>query len=196
MKYNLKNKKDVILKLDKILKSKNSIIISGGSTIKDTLKNYKYKILCKKILLSDERLVKNYSKLRNDLFFRNLIKKNILKPEQLISYTLDYLDKKKVNSISNKINQIKFDYAILGLGNNGHFASIFETNSSSKDFYFINNSPKFPKKRVTVSLEKINKCKKIFFVASRKKKNNEIANFYKYKLIQKLQNKKIILLTY
>ena len=75
MKYNLKNKKEVVLKLDKILKGKNSIIISGGSTIKNILKNYKYKILCKKILLSDERLVKNYSKLRNDLFFRNLIKK-------------------------------------------------------------------------------------------------------------------------
>lgn len=196
MKYNLKNKKEVVLKLNKILKGKNSIIISGGSTIKNILKNYKYKILCKKILLSDERLVKNYSKLRNDLFFRNLIKKNILKPKQLINYTLDYLDEKKVNSISSKINQIIFDYAILSLGNNGHFASIFETNNNNKDFYFINNSLKFPKKRVTVSLEKINKCKKIFFIASRKKKNKEIANFYKYELIQKLHKKKIVLLTY
>ena len=60
MKYNLKNKKEVVLKLNKILKGKNSIIISGGSTIKNILKNYKYKILCKKILLSDERyFVKN-----------------------------------------------------------------------------------------------------------------------------------------
>ena len=73
---------------------------------------------------------------------------------------------------------------------------VFITIAIIKDFYFINNSLKFPKKRVTVSLEKINKCKKIFFIASRKKKNKEIANFYKYELIQKLHKKKIVLLTY
>ena len=58
MKYNYKNKKEIIHMLEKIFRNRNSIIISGGNTIKDLLKDYKHKIFCKKILLSDERLVK------------------------------------------------------------------------------------------------------------------------------------------
>ena len=61
--------------LEKIFRNRNSIIISGGNTIKDLLKDYKHKIFCKKILLSDERLVKKNSNLRNDKFFKSLIKK-------------------------------------------------------------------------------------------------------------------------
>lgn len=196
MRHNLKNKKEVVLKISKILKSKSSIILSGGREIKYLLKDYKDKIYNNKILLSDERLVKTTSKLRNDFFLKKLIKKKLLKSNQLINYPLDYLNKKKIENISKKINKIKFEYAILGLGSNGHFASIFEPTNINKIFYFIDNSPKFPKKRVTVSLKKICRCKKIFFLASRKKKNNEILNFYKYKIIKRLPKKKVILYTY
>ena len=48
MKYNYKNKKEIIYMLEKIFRNRNSIIISGGNTIKDLLKDYKHKILCKK----------------------------------------------------------------------------------------------------------------------------------------------------
>ena len=71
MKFNLSNRKKVYLELNKILRNKNSIIVSGGNTIKDLLKKYKHKILCRKILLSDERLVKKHSNLRNDKFLKN-----------------------------------------------------------------------------------------------------------------------------
>lgn len=196
MKFNLSNRKKVYLELNKILRNKNSIIVSGGNTIKDLLKKYKHKILCRKILLSDERLVKKHSNLRNDKFFEKLIKKNILNSRQLINFTHEYFNKKKINNFSNKISKLKFDYAILSLGVNGHFASIFELNKNNNDFYYINNSPKFPKERVTVSLGKISKCKKIFFLAERKKKKKEISNFNKNKLIQKLPKKKVYLFTF
>lgn len=196
MKYNYKNKREIIYILEKIFRNKKSIIISGGSTIKDLLKEYKHKIFCKKILLSDERIVKKNSNLRNDKFFKNLIKKKIFNSNQFINYKYDYFDKKKINTFSNKIGKLKFDYAILSLGSNGHFASIFKRDNNNKNFYYIENSPKFPKKRVTTSFNIICKCKKIIFLASRKKKKNEIKKFYKFKLIKKLPKKKISLLTF
>tara|TARA_B100000963_G_C22533702_1_gene628761 strand:- start:592 stop:1182 length:591 start_codon:yes stop_codon:yes gene_type:complete len=196
MKYNYKNKKEIIYMLEKIFRNKNSIIISGGNTIKNLLKDYKHKILCKKILLSDERLVKKNSNLRNDKFFKSLIKKKIIKHKQLVNYNYQELDEKKINTFSNKISKLKFDYALLSLGSNGHFASIFKVNNTKKNFYSVKNSPKYPKRRVTLSLDKISKSKKIFFLASRKNKKNEVLNFQKYKLIKKLPKNKTFLYTF
>ena len=196
MIYNLKNKKEVIIKLSYILNSKSPLIISGGRTIKVILNNYKFKIHNKKILISDERLVKNSSKLRNDLFFKNLVKEKRINLSQLINYKLSYYNKNKLKIFSKKIEKIRFMYAILSLGSNGHFASIFDEINIKKGYYFLNNSPKFPKKRLTVSLNKLSKCKKIYFLASRRNKTKEIENFNKNNLIKKLPKKKLILLTF
>lgn len=195
MILNLKKKK-VILKIKEILDTKEKTIISGGNTIKYLLKNYNEKIHNRKILISDERLVNVNSKLRNDLFFKKLVKKKILKAEQIINYKYGEYNYKKIINFSNKIKRISFSNAILSLGCRGHFASIFHLNKEIDDFYFINNSEKFPKKRVTVSLKKISKCKKIFFLASRKKRGYEIKNFKKNKLIKQLGIKKISLITF
>jgi 6-phosphogluconolactonase/glucosamine-6-phosphate isomerase/deaminase len=195
MIHNYKNIRDVLIKINKILQDKSPLIISGGSTIKKILKNYKDRIYNKKILLSDERLIKTTSKLRNDFFFKKLIQKKIMRTSQLINYKLDNYNKKEINKISKKIKKIKFKYALLSLGSNGHFASIFKVNNDPSDFYFINNSPKFPRNRVTVSLQKISKCKKIFFLAHRRIKRKEIKNFYNNKLIKKIK-KKVELFTF
>ena len=196
MIYNLKSKKEILLELEKIFKRKSPIIISGGNTIKQLLKDYNQKIHNKKILISDERLVKTTSKLRNDIFFKTLIKKKKLKSKQIINYKLGIFDKREINSVSNKIKKIRFYCAILSLGSNGHFASIFDINQEFDSFYFINNSTKFPKNRVTVSLKKISESNKIYFIASRKNKKKEIESFRNNKFIKKIKKKKIFLFTY
>ena len=50
MKYNYKNKK-IIYMLEKIFRNKNSIIISGGNTIKNLLKIINIKYFAKKYYL-------------------------------------------------------------------------------------------------------------------------------------------------
>ena len=195
MIYNFNRKTDILIKINKILQDKSPLIISGGSTIKQILKNYNNRISNKKILISDERLIKSTSKLRNDFFFKKLIQKKIMKSSQLINYKLDHYNKEEIDKISKKIKIIKFKYALLSLGSNGHFASIFKINNEPNDFYFIDNSPKFPRNRVTVSLQKISKCKKIYFLAHRKIKKKEIKNFYNNKLIKKIK-KKVELFTF
>jgi len=196
MKLNFKNKKQLLLKLKDILENKNSIIISGGNSIKDLFRNYKNQIVCDKILLSDERIVKKNSNLRNDFFFKNLIKKKIIKTKKFINYEHDELDNSKVDNFSEKIKKLKFDYALLSLGSNGHFASIFRIDNKKDNFYHVKNSPKFPKNRVTVSLSKISKCKKIIFIASKNKKKKEILNFKRFKLIKKLPKSRTCLYYY
>lgn len=196
MIYHLNSKLEVLLKIRNILNSQRPIIISGGNTIKGILKINKDKIKNKKVLLSDERLVKINSKLRNDLFFKKLVKQNILNSNQLINYKYEKFDEKKIQDMINEIKKIEFYYAILSLGSNGHFASIFNFNNEKADYYFINNSYKFPKKRVTISLNKISKCKKIIFIGSRKNKINEIKNFNRNNLLKGLDKKRISLFTY
>ena len=83
----------------------------------------------------------------------------------------------------------KLEIAILTLGNNGHIASIFELEKKNHNFYFIKNSPKFPKKRFTISINKLSKCKKIYLIASLSKRKNEINNLKKNILIQKIISK-------
>ena len=57
--------------------NKSNLIISGGGTIKSVMKycDKNTNFLNHQILLSDERLVGLNSKLRNDVFFKKMIKK-------------------------------------------------------------------------------------------------------------------------
>ena len=190
------NKKLIYQKiLSKIKENNPAFIISGGNTIKEIFKYLDQKIN-NYILLSDERLVKKESKLRNDYFFYKLIEKNYISKKKFFAYDSSVIDYKKLNNFNSQIEKINFNLAILSLGSNGHFASIFDKKKILNSYYFIDNSPKFPKSRVTVSLEKLKKCKQIIFVASKKNKKNEIKNFYKNSLIEYLGYNKTNLYIY
>ena len=58
MIYDFNSKTEILTKINKILQDKSPLIISGGSTIKQILKKYNNRITNKKVLISDERLVK------------------------------------------------------------------------------------------------------------------------------------------
>jgi 6-phosphogluconolactonase/glucosamine-6-phosphate isomerase/deaminase len=167
-------------------KNKN-ILISGGTSIKssmrEALKKSK-KINCK-LILTDERLVSLNSKLRNDNFFKYLIKKKILKKNNFLNYNYKSYSCKKISKINNMLKKIKINDAVMGLGKDGHLASIFDTNySDQSNFYLVNNSPKKPKKRITIALKNIHKCKNIILIASMKNKAKEIKNIRNNKLLK------------
>lgn len=174
-----KNYKNCFDYIHKKIKKRNNIIISGGTTIKSLLQNCnKIKnFYHNKVLLSDERLLIKKSKMRNDFFFKNLIKKNFIKQRNFIHYKQSYLCNKNLDQLNNIIKKINFQFAILGLGVNNHIASIFENSNKitiNKSYYYINNSPKKPKERVTISIKKLNKVKKIFLIVNKKKRNKEL----------------------
>ena len=175
--------------------NKSNLIISGGGTIKSVMKycDKNTNFLNHQILLSDERLVGLNSKLRNDVFFKKMIKKKMIKSKNFIHYNYSKILDHQIKKINKKIVSVDFDMAILGLGLNNHIASIFELKKNSSHYYQVNNSPKKPKNRLTVSIQKISECKKIFLIANFKKRKNEINNIYNSTVLQTIK-KKIILL--
>jgi len=190
------NKRAVYQQIIKVInKNKKPFIISGGNTIKSIFKYLNQKIN-NIILLSDERLVKKNTNLRNDTFFKNLIKKKYISKKKFLSYNSSNLTSENLTKINKQIKKINFTLAILSLGSNGHFASIFQFKNKTDNYYYIDDSPKFPKSRVTISLKKIKKCNKIIFIASLENKKKEIKNFYKNKLIRFLGFKKVDLYIY
>jgi|LakMenEpi03Aug12_release.lakeMendotaPanAssembly.Ray.scaffolds.fasta_scaffold533894_2 6-phosphogluconolactonase/glucosamine-6-phosphate isomerase/deaminase len=176
---------------------KGNVIISGGSNIKSILKfnSNKKNIFKRKVLLSDERLVRENSNLRNDKFFYNLINKKFIKKKNFYHYKYKNFTEEKIQILDNKIKNIKFQFAILGLGKNNHIASIFKESEYNikKNYYLVTDSPKKPKLRVTVSLHKLKQTKLIFIVANKNKRKKEIQNLTKTKIFEILKSKIILI---
>ncbi|EMM77394.1 6-phosphogluconolactonase [Leptospira santarosai] len=72
---------------------------------------------------------------------------------------------------------LTFDLVLLGLGEDGHIASLFPGSkclTETKDVLAIHDSPKPPKQRVSLSLRKINMSDNILIIAKGKKKTKII----------------------
>lgn len=174
------------------IKKKSNLIISGGATINSLLNNCNKNksFYDNKILLSDERLIVKKSIERNDFFFKNLIKRKLIKKENFINYKKKYLCEKSLNAINKTTRQFNSKIAILGLGINNHIASIFENTdeiSNDKYYYYINNSPKKPKERVTISIKKLKQVNKIFLIVNKKKRKNDLKKIKSSKIFYLLK---------
>ncbi len=170
--------------IDKKKKSKSrlSFVLTGGSSPVNL-----YKKLAKSnidwsnidLFWGDERFVSNKSKnsnfkMANDLFIKKskIKKRNLFyintKRKDVNQSSLEYQNKIK-NYFKNK--KIKFDICLLGMGNDGHVASIFpNTNILKKSIVSPVNRGDF--KRITIGLKVINNSKKIFLWLSKKSKTS------------------------
>jgi 6-phosphogluconolactonase len=146
------------------LKEKDIIYVglSGGrsfnefySTLlsrKDQVKDWNKLRFC----FVDERVVNldsddsNY-KLVNELLFSTLISEKYITSDQIITLNMDAKDIAQDYFL--RCSHI--DIAFFGSGEDGHIASLFPTHpllsSESDEFISILNSPKLPKKRITLS---------------------------------------------
>jgi 6-phosphogluconolactonase/glucosamine-6-phosphate isomerase/deaminase len=196
LKIIFKNSLEIFNFIFSKIKKNHNIILSGGSSIKKILHylNKNKNLINNNIYLSDER-VSNKLIIRNDTFFKKLIKKKFIRKSKFYNYNKYFFDQTEINYLNNKINNKKIDLAILGLGGNCHIASIFTVKKKCNDsYYFINNSPKRPKKRITISLNKILSSKKIFLICNSEKKKYELKNVHKYSIIKKIKKKTKILI--
>ena len=171
--------------IDKKKKSKSrlSFVLTGGSSPVNL-----YKKLAKSnidwsnidLFWGDERFVSNKSKnsnfkLANDLFIKKVkIKKQNLfyintKRKDINQSSLEYQNKIK-NYFKNK--KIKFDICLLGMGNDGHVASIFPNTNILKKKSIVSPVNRGDFKRITIGLKVINNSKKIFLWLSKKSKTS------------------------
>ena len=169
--------------IDKKKKSKSrlSFVLTGGSSPVNL-----YKKLAKSnfdwsnidLFWGDERFVSNKSKnsnfkMANDLFIKKVkIKKRNLfyintKRKDVNQSSLEYQNKIK-NYFKNK--KIRFDICLLGMGNDGHVASIFPNTNILKKKSIVSPVNRGDFKRITIGLKVINNSKKIFLWLSKKSK--------------------------
>ena len=140
----------------------------------------------------DERYVSQKNKNSNyKLAYDNLIKK--IKINKNSVFRINTNNKVISNSSRNYSNQIKkyfmnkvisFDYFLLGMGEDGHIASIFPNSKEIKKKFIVKSVLKKDFVRITLSLNVINNSKKIILWLNNKFKTK------KYKQL-KLLGKKI-----
>ncbi len=150
------------------LSPKNKVIniaLSGGTTplpILEKLKEIQLDWSKFNFFLVDERVVEvdsdesNYKNI-NEVFYQHISSNSfpvILKSSSLEEMLLNYKKKIKKNVLFNKQGVPIFDLVILGMGTDGHTASLFpETKalSENEDFLVENFVPKFNKYRITLT---------------------------------------------
>ena len=153
------------------IKSRNSfkIVLTGGNSILNT-----YEILSNSesdwskwhIYLGDERRFPAGDKDRNDYMINKAWLNNGLILKENIHFIQTELD---VNSCTSHYENILkdvgyFDIVLLSVGEDGHVASLFPGHiyDNSKSVVVENNSPKYPKDRVTMTYQRLNKSNNVF----------------------------------
>ena len=175
-----------VLKKDILKKSKRkerlSFVLTGGSSPTKL-----YKELAKAdinwsnvdLFWGDERFVSKNSKYSNyKLVYDLLIKKIKINRNNLFSFktnniSIDKSALKYENDVKMYFNKkkIRFDIFLLGMGNDGHIASIFPDSVELTQKFLIRPIYRKDFKRLTFGLNIINNSKKIFlWLNTRKKK--------------------------
>ena len=186
------NENFLITKFIRLFRAKNrnkgkrrfSFVLAGGSS---PIKLYKHLAKSRNInwnkidfFIGDERYVKDTSKNSNIKMCKkyllnkikisdNQIYKISTNKESIKESVLDY-EKKIKKYFFNK--KIVFDLILLGIGNDGHIASLFKNNinkKSNKDVGFVRKKDFF---RITLTLRCLNNSRSIFLWAPGKKKSN------------------------
>ena len=195
--------------LKKIFRNNNkkkNLILCGGNSIKKA-----YKIIAKEqtnweninIYLADERDTKKIE-LRNIQFLKkNFKNKNLLSLDK--SFIKKHKKKKMINNLKNSET-----YAVIGMGQDGHFASIFYDLKKFKKIINVNEKPNLFLtekigtpfcKRLTMNLSMILLSTKIIIVFTNKKRIKSFFEFISdknknapiYYLVKKAKNKLRIL---
>lgn len=168
------------------------ILLSGGSTpinLYSTLSQQNINWSKVKIGLVDERFVNNDSEFSNE----KLIRKNLLQnyAKDALFFEMVYsTDNEKLNLelVNDKYSSFmkRLDLTILGMGSDGHTASIFPNDLESERIMNTKNigiystkAPEFPFNRITCSKEIIGNSNDIFLFFTGKTKFNIFKNSIK-----------------
>ncbi|MEP5338902.1 MAG: 6-phosphogluconolactonase [Algibacter sp.] len=161
-----------------------NIALSGGSTplpILNMLKRFNLNWSMFNFYLVDERVVNlnssesNYKNI-NDIFYQYISSKSysILQEDSTLDEMVSLYKKKIEKNLSFiKQNQPKFDMIILGMGDDGHTASLFpntEALNEKQEFLVKNYIPQLDCYRVTLTFSALLACEEIIVLIKGKEK--------------------------
>ena len=162
---------------NKSIQSNNifNILLCGGTT---PIKIYKSLSLLDNnwekwhIWLTDERMETNKkNELNKDIIYNNLIEKIPIDFKNF--HTINVSNNHELNS-SKYCKDLKnvnfFDLSLIGIGEDGHVASLFPgmnwgLHKNSPAAFTVFNSPKLPSTRITLSANRINLSRTVLFIA-------------------------------
>ena len=168
-----------------------SFVLTGGNSPKRLYRKLSYSIKNWKnvdFFWGDERIVSKRSRNSNyNLANRLLFKNNKIGKKQIFSIKTNLKDISLIarnyeNNIKNyfKNNLKSFDLIILGMGNDGHIASIFFNDKKIRNKSLVRGIIREDFFRVTLGIDLINKSKRIWLWLPSRKKTN-IYNKFKNK---------------
>jgi len=160
---------------------KINLIVSGGNSPLKFLNFFlaSKKKLLKKInfIISDERILKSNKKEFNHRKISAIFKRHKIK-KKIFSFNKNFLKPKIKNKFLNLIKKNK-NLSVIGIGEDGHFASIFPNskkaklllNSKYKPNIYLTEKLGNPNcKRITINLSLLLRSKKIFIILNTAKK--------------------------
>ncbi len=172
-----------------------SFVLTGG---KSPIKLYKNLAKEKNIpwrnidfFFGDERCVNKNSKDSNI----NMCKKNLLEKIPILNsqvYEINIKNRKLKNIAREYEKKIKkyfngkkicFDLTLLGIGNDGHIASLFKNNINKTNKKYVDFVIRKDFKRITLTIKCINNSKNIFLWAPGQSKKEIIKNIIKDKTL-------------
>jgi 6-phosphogluconolactonase len=191
--------KSIVLDINKAIEAKGSayLLFSGGSTPKGLFKKLASELLDWNqitIGLVDERIVAEDSEFSNAAMLKNLLINEIAgdkKPHFLpLVYRTDD-DEMNLKTATEHLNLIGLpDVVVLGMGNDGHFASLFPGDPASEqslrqittDALLYTKAPQFPHSRISHSWAYLRQAGKLYLHITGNEKKDLIRNQHKGKL--------------
>ena len=162
-----------------------NVILAAGNSIEKTLsfldqKDAQWAQV--KWFLADERCVDHDDEQRNQLRLISVLKKSIgEKFGEIVGPNAHDSPEESASKYASRIEAIDmFDFCLLGMGNDGHIASLLPNHPAldSKEICFVvNDSPNLPKKRITLTLESLARSQNRILITTGASKQKAIKDF-------------------
>ena len=162
-----------------------NVILAAGNSIEKTLsfldqKDAQWAQV--KWFLADERCVDHDDEQRNQLRLTSVLKKSIgEKFGEIVGPNAHDSPEESASKYASRIEAIDmFDFCLLGMGNDGHIASLLPNHPAldSKEICFVvNDSPNLPKKRITLTLESLARSQNRILITTGASKQKAIKDF-------------------
>ena len=162
-----------------------NVILAAGNSIEKTLsfldqKDAQWAQV--KWFLADERCVDHDDEQRNQLRLTSVLKKSIgEKFGEIVGPNAHDSPEDSAAKYASRIKEINmFDFCLLGMGNDGHIASLLPNHTAlgSKEICFVvNDSPNLPRKRITLTLESLARSENRILITTGANKQQAIKDF-------------------